>query len=110
MTGPGTPWIWWRGWAAPRRAPLNFIPAVEVSNGRIDFRLGTRKTTLYLTETDLSIYPETSGKIYFKFDGAPARTDRAGNGFGNLVGTANWYLKPETPASNQLEADVTLLA
>jgi hypothetical protein len=93
---------------APRRSPLNFIPAVEVTNGRVDFRLGMRKTILYVTDTDVSIYPETSGKIYFKFEGAPARTDRAGNGFGNLVGTANWYLKPETAASNELEADVTL--
>ena len=80
---------------APRQTPLNFLPAVQISNGRIDFKLGTRKTTLYITETDLAIYPERSGKIYFKFNGSPARTDRAGNGFGNLEGTANWYLRPD---------------
>ena len=93
---------------APRRTPLNFFPAVQMSNARVDFKLGTRKTTLYITETDLSIYPQSSGKIYFKFEGSPARTDRAGNGFGHVVGTANWYLKPATPAANELEADVNL--
>jgi uncharacterized protein involved in outer membrane biogenesis len=93
---------------APRSAPFNFIPAVQISNGRIDFKLGTRKTTLYITDTDLSIYPESSGKIYFKFEGSPARTDRAGNGFGHLTGTANWYLRPMPATNNQLEADVSL--
>ncbi len=94
---------------APRRTPLSFFPAVQISNGRVDFKLGTRKTTLYITETDLSIYPERSGKIYFKFEGSPARTDRAGsNGFGHLAGTANWYLQPASATANQLEADVDL--
>ena len=72
--------------SAPRRAPLNFFPAFVVANARIDFKLGTRKTTLYLLGTDLSIYPERSGKLYIQFSGSPARTDRAGNGFGHLRG------------------------
>jgi hypothetical protein len=93
---------------APRRTPLNFVPAFEVSNGRIDLKFGTRKATLYMTETDLSIYPQRSGKIYIKFEGSPARTDRAGNGFGHLRGTANWYLTPASATANQLESDVTL--
>lgn len=93
---------------APRRAPMNFFPAFTVSNGRIDFKLGTRKTTLYLLETDLTIYPERSGKLYIQFSGSPARTDRAGNGFGHLRGTANWYVSPAGSYANQLEADVTL--
>ncbi len=94
--------------SAPRRAPLNFFPAFTVANGRIDFKLGDRKTTLYLLDTDLSIYPERSGKLYIQFSGSPARTDRAGNGFGHLRGTANWYVNPRSAQANQLEADVTL--
>lgn len=93
---------------AQGRTPLSFFPAVQMSNARVDIKLGTRKTTLYITETDLSIYPENSGKIYFKFDGSPARTDRAGNGFGHITGTANWYLAPASAAANKLEADVNL--
>ncbi len=94
--------------SAPRRAPLNLFPAFEVSDGRIDFKLGTRKTTLYLLDSDFLIYPERSGKLYFQFSGSPARTDRAGIGFGHLRGTANWYLSPRDAKANQLEADVTL--
>lgn len=94
--------------SAPRRAPLNLFPAFEVSEGRVDFKLVTRKTTLYVLDSDLTIYPERSGKLYIQFSGSPARTDRAGNGFGHLRGTATWYLNPRSATANQLEADVTL--
>jgi hypothetical protein len=94
---------------APRSTPLSFFPAVQISNGRVDFKIGTRKTTLYIMDTDLSLYPQRSGKIYFRFEGSPARTDRrAGSGFGHLNGTANWYLQPASATANQLEADVNL--
>ncbi len=94
--------------SVPRRMPLNFFPAFEVADARIDFKLGTRKTTLYVLDSDLTIYPERSGKLYIQFSGSPARTDRAGNGFGHLHGTANWYVNPASATANQLEADVAL--
>jgi hypothetical protein len=94
--------------AGLRPASLNLFPALEVSGGRVDFKLGTRKTTLYIADADISIYPEPLGKLYFRFAGSPARTDRAGNGFGHLHGTANWYLIPQRTGGNQLEADVIL--
>ncbi len=93
---------------APRRAPLNLFPAFEVTDARIDFKFGTRKTTLYLLDSDFAIYPERSGKLYVRFSGSPARTDRAGNGFGHLRGAANWYVNPAGPKANQMEADVVL--
>ena len=94
--------------SAPSRLPIDLFPAFQISEGRIDFKLGSRKTTFYITDSDLSVYPERSGKLYLQFSGSPARTDRAGNGFGHLHGTANWYLKPAAADSNQLEADVTI--
>lgn len=94
--------------SGPRRVPLSLFPAVEVSGGRLNFKLGVRKTTLYVSDTDLSIYPERSGKLHFQFSGSPARTDRAGNGFGHFRGTANWYLAPASATANQLEANLIL--
>ena len=93
--------------SAPRRLPLSLFSAIEVSNGRIDFKLGTRKTTLYIADSDLSIYPERSGRVIVRFSGSPARTDRAGNGFGHVRGTLNWRLNPSANG-NQLDADVNL--
>jgi len=94
--------------SAPRALPLNLIPAIQVSNGRFDFKLGTRKTTFYITEADVSIYPERSGRVVLNFSGSPARTDRAGNGFGSLRGSLNWLVNPPSAQTDQLEADVTL--
>jgi AsmA family len=93
---------------APRSAPLNLFPAFEISDGRVNFKLGSRKTTLYITDAYLSVYPERSGKLYVRFSGSPARSDRAGNGFGHVRGSANWYLAPATRESNQLEANLTI--
>jgi len=94
--------------SAPRRAPLNLFPSLEVRNGRIDFKFGTRKATVYVLDSDLTIYPERSGRLYVRFSGSPARTDRAGNGFGNVRGTVTWYAGSGDPRMNQLEANLIL--
>jgi hypothetical protein len=91
---------------ASHHSTLNFFPALAVSDGRIDFKFGTRKTTVYIAGADLSIYPERSGRIYVQFSGSPARTDRAGNGFSHFRGSANWYLSASR--ANRLEADLNL--
>ncbi|HEX4773746.1 MAG TPA: hypothetical protein VH351_23135 [Bryobacteraceae bacterium] len=93
---------------APRRLPVDLFPAFAVSDARLDFKLGSRKTVLYVTNADLSVYPERSEKLYIQFSGSPARTDRAGNGFGHIRGSANWYLRPRSQQANQLEMDVRL--
>ena len=92
--------------SAPRRMPLSLFPALEVSDGRIDVKFGTRKTLLYIADADLNIYPQRSGKVYIQFSGSPARTDRAGNGFSHFRGAASWYTRPAS--ANRLEADITL--
>ncbi len=94
--------------SAPGRVSLNLFPALEISTGRLNFKFATRKTTLYIADSDISIYPERSGKLYVQFSGSPARTDRAGNGFGHLHGNANWYFTPRAASANQLEANVFL--
>ena len=94
--------------SAPSRMPLNLFPAISLTGGRIDFKFGTRKTTFYIVDSDVSIYRARSGKVVAQFSGSPARTDRAGNGFGHLRGTANWFVNPPDANANQLQADVTL--
>ncbi|MBV9295556.1 MAG: AsmA family protein, partial [Acidobacteriaceae bacterium] len=93
---------------APRRAPLNLFPAMNVLGARIDFKFGARKTALYIADADLTIYPEHSGKLYIRFSGSPARTDRAGNGFGHLRGAATWSMNARGSKEKELQADVIL--
>ena len=94
--------------SAPRRMPLSFFPVFVVSGGRIDFKFETRKTTLYILDSDLSIYPAQSGKLSVQFSGYPARTDRAGHGFAYLRGALNWYTKTGASRVNSLDGDVYL--
>jgi hypothetical protein len=95
--------------SAPSRMPLSLFPAISMTGGRIDFKFGTRKATLYIVNSDVSIYRVRSGKIIMQFSGSPARTDRAGNnGFGHLRGTVDWFVNPPDAKANQLEANVTL--
>jgi hypothetical protein len=93
--------------SAPSKLSLNLFPALEVSDGRVDFKFGTRKTTLYISASDLSIYPERSGKVYIRFSGSPARTDRAGMGFGHFRGNVQWFMNSRA-GTNQVQAEVTL--
>ncbi len=94
--------------SAPRHAPLNLVPAFEVSDGRIDFKFGVRKTTLYISGSDLSIYPKRSGKVNIRFSGSPSRTDRAGVGFGHFRGDVNWSSSSSEASSNQIEGEIDL--
>lgn len=93
---------------APRHVPLNLFPAFEVSDGRLDFKLGDRKTTLYIADSDLTIYPARSGKVFLEFSGSPARTDRAGNGFGHLRGSLNWTVPSHSGAVERVAGDIIL--
>ena len=94
--------------SASESGPPSFLPALEVSDGRINFKFGNRKSTFYIDGSDFAVSPEAGGKLRIRFEGSPARSDRPGHGFGTLRGDANWYSKPATPESNQLEADLTL--
>jgi hypothetical protein len=85
-----------------------FLPAVEISDARLNFKLGLRKTVLYVDNAAIAAYPDASGKVRVTFEGSPFRSDRSGHGFGVVRGSANWYLKPPAPDANKLEADLLL--
>jgi AsmA family len=86
----------------------NILPAVTISDARLNFKFGSRKTVFYMDGTDIATYPESTGKIHVRFAGSPSRTDRSAHGFGMVRGEANWYLKPASAVANKLEADLTL--
>ncbi len=93
--------------SSPRRAPLSFFPAMDITGAASTSNLARAKTTFYIANADLTIYPERSGQVAVQFAGSPARTDRMVGGFGHFRGNANWWLG-RSPRANQLEADLTL--
>jgi AsmA protein len=84
------------------------VPPLEISDARLNFKFGARKTIFYIDSADLAVYPEASGKLRISFSGSPSRTDRSGAGFGTFNASINWYPHPSVSAPNQLEADLTL--
>jgi hypothetical protein len=87
---------------------LGVFPPLEISDARVNFKFGERKTIFYIDGADVALYPELSGKLRINFSGSPARSDRSGLGFGTFRGSVNWYLHPRTPDASQIEADLTL--
>lgn len=87
---------------------LGVFPPLEISDARLNFKFGKRKTIFYVDGADMALYPDLTGKLRISFSGSPARTDRSGAGFGTFRGNVNWYLHPRTPDASQIEADLTL--
>lgn len=75
-----------------RRADLAAFPTVSVRDGRINFKFGENKSTLYLMNADADLWPPSKrgGPWSIRFEGAPARTDRRSRGFGSLQARGSW--------------------
>jgi hypothetical protein len=84
------------------------LPAITVSNGRLNFKLGSVKSVFYVSNADLEVRPpsEAGGVFTFSFSGEPARTDRTARGFGTLGGRGRW--RPETGPGGNLSLEIDL--
>jgi hypothetical protein len=67
-------------------------PAITVSGGRINFKLGGVKSVFYFSNADLEVSPPraSGGAFELRFFGEPSRTDRTARGFGTLSGRGSW--------------------
>ena len=77
-SGPASEWGRWNFAAVVNPSVMRVLPALQVRNGRINFKFGADKTTFYLTETDLDISPPVAIGRGWKVDCSAqlARTDR----------------------------------
>lgn len=67
-------------------------PAITVSGGRLNFKLGGVKSVFYFSNADLDVSPPRApgGAFQLEFSGEPSRTDRTARGFGALSGRGSW--------------------
>ena len=81
------------------------LPGIQVSNGRLNFKDGDTKSTLYLDATDLTVEadPEAPGRYGIKFDGEPARTDRGVRALGRLTGRGMLDIGSRSGAESRIE-------
>lgn len=67
-------------------------PAIQIRDGRINFRDGLRKSPFFMNAVDLDIHaPDSPGdELSWTYEASPARTDRSEQGFGRLSGSGAW--------------------
>lgn len=78
------------------------FPALQVRDGRINFKFGDTKSVFYLSESDLDIDPLGENRLDIRFAGQPSRTDQAQQSFGMLLARGTW----KRPASGDAELDI----
>ncbi|MEO7142996.1 MAG: AsmA family protein [Bryobacteraceae bacterium] len=84
----------------------SMLPAIEVRSGRLNFKFGDTKSVFYIDGADLDVEPLDGGRIYVRFSGEPARTDRTGQSFGELSGSGT--LRRVRGAESQLDMELDL--
>jgi len=83
-------------------------PKVQIRESRINFRAGTLKSVFFLNTVDLDLDPPGSAgsALRWRYEASPARTDRAGQGFGRFTGSGRWT--PQPGAAGRVEVDLEL--
>ena len=68
------------------------LPEILVRGGRINFKLDDTKSIFYLADARLDVIPPASpgGEWRVRLEGAPARTDRGTQGFGQFIARGRW--------------------
>jgi hypothetical protein len=84
------------------------LPVIQVRGGRINFKIGDAKSILYVTEALLDATPPSSmgGDWRLRFEGQPARTDRAGYDFGAFSARGRWRPDARTGGEVDLALDL----
>ena len=109
-SGPASEWGRWNFASVVNPSVMRVLPALQVRNGRINFKFGNDKTTFYLTETDLDISPPVAIGRGWKVDCSAqlARTDRPATGLGEFRLNGRWYVQPERVDLNLAISDTGL--
>ena len=82
------------------------VPELQIRDGRLNFKFGDTKSVFYISAADIDVYPDESGDVVIRFSGAPARTDRGSQNFGEL--TARGMLRSLPHQEDQLNMGLRL--
>jgi hypothetical protein len=82
------------------------VPDIQIIDGRLNFKFGDTKSVFYISGADVEIVPNANGDVAIRFSGAPARTDRASQAFGQL--SARGLLHSSANGEDQLNMGLRL--
>ena len=73
------------------------FPYIEVSNGRVNLKLGAEKTPYALTDADLALWLQSNDEWGVRLRGQPVRTDMRLSDTGILRANGSWRRANELP-------------
>ena len=82
------------------------VPDIQIRGGRLNFKFGDNKSVFYISDADVDVYPNENGEVVIRFSGAPARTDRGSQAFGEL--SARGLLRLGSDGDDQLNMGLHL--
>ena len=71
-------------------ASAGAMPAIRMREGRVNFKFGDTKSVVYFSNADLDVAPSMDGSVELRFAGAPSRSDRPAQDFGNFFVRGTW--------------------
>jgi hypothetical protein len=74
------------------------LPDIQIRDGRLNFKFGDTKSVFYISTADIDVYPNESGDLVIRFSGAPSRTDRGLQDFGELSARGILHASPNGEA------------
>ena len=109
-SGQASEWGRWNFGSIVNPSVMRVLPAIQVRNGRINFKFGNDKTSFYLTAADLDIAPPVSPGHGWGVDCSAqlARADRPATSLGAFTLQGRWYVQPERVDLNLAVTDTGL--
>jgi hypothetical protein len=74
------------------------MPSIKMRGGRVNFKFADTKSVFYFNKTDFDVVPSDDGSVYLDFSGAPGRTDRSGQSFGNFFVRGTFSMTGKGPS------------
>ena len=71
-------------------ASAGTMPAIEMRGGRVNFKFSDTKSVFFFNNADLEVAPSVDGSVELRFAGAPSRSDRPAQDFGNFFVRGTW--------------------
>jgi AsmA protein len=66
------------------------MPAIQMREGRVNFKFGDTKSVFYFSDADFDVDPSIDGSVELRFTGAPSRSDRSAQDFGHFFVRGVW--------------------
>jgi hypothetical protein len=92
------------GVLATREGPR--LPEIQVSDGRVNFKQGQRKSIFYLTSVEMDLRPTESTGFNVRVAAEAARTDRPPMGYGSFSGQGRLQLRSQEEPVIDLTLDL----